>query len=118
QGRAPELAVELDGQALVVAGGEAGGLEAADRPAGEAGDERGRVVDRNRPAAAPAAGQGPLPDEGLGEARGAGGPGGGQVLGRVDGVGAEVAEGARPRLLGPEPPDQRDLGVEEVGAQV
>src|SRR5829696_1133061 len=80
---AAELAVELDPEALVMAGGEAGGLEAPDRPAGEAGDEHRRVVDRDRPAAA-APGEGPLPDEGLGEGRDAGDPVPGQVLGQVD----------------------------------
>src|SRR5829696_5426457 len=116
---AAELAVELDPEALVMPGGEAGGLEAADRPAGEAGDEQGRVVDRDRPQLATAApGKGPLGHEGLGEGRDAGDPVPGHVLGQVDGVGAEIAEGPRPRLGGLEPPDQRELGVEEVGAQV
>src|SRR4029450_6666697 len=66
---APQLAVELDPEALVVAGGEAAGLEAAEGPAGEAADEHGRVVDRDRPQLATATGQGPLGHEGLGEGR-------------------------------------------------
>lgn len=80
-----------------MAGGEAGGLEAAERPAAEAGDEQRRVVDGDRPAGAPAAGQGPLRDEGLGEGRDPGDPVPGQVLGQVDGVvGPRVQTSTRP----------------------
>src|SRR5215211_4533771 len=50
---AAELAVELHRQALGVAGGEAGGLDAAQRPVAEAGDEQGRVVDGDRLAGGP-----------------------------------------------------------------
>ena len=99
-------------QPLGVAGGDAGGLEAAEGAAGEAGDEQGGVVDRDRPPGAAAVGQRPLPDERLGQRRDPGDPVAGQVLGEVDDVGAEVAERARPGVLGLEPPGQRELGVE------
>jgi len=67
---------------------------------------------------AAAAGQRPLAHERLGQRRHPGDAVAGQVLGQVDGVGAEVAEGARPRVLGLEPPEQGELGVEDMAGQV
>ena len=131
EGERAQRAVDLDPQAVLAAGGEAGGLVRGDRAAVQPGQEQRGVVDRDRPRWArhrcPTADalsplelgrQRPLRDERLGQRADPGDALAGDVLGQVDDVRADVAQRARAGHLPLQPPHQRELRVDDPVLQV
>ena len=125
-------AVELDPQRVLPPGREPRRFERRHRAAGEATEEQGGVVDVDGPPLLAArrgepggrrgpldlGRQRPLPDERLGQCRNARQRVPGEVLGHVDDVRPDVAQRARPRRVPAQPPDQRELGVDDPVLQV
>jgi hypothetical protein len=126
EGEAAVRAVHLDADRVLAAAGEAGRLERADRAVAEARGEQRGVVDRDRTGLGRAARreprrprrQGPLLHEGLGEAGDTADDRTDEVLGQVDDVGADVPERPRPRLVLLQPPDERELRVDDPVLEV